>query len=1339
MKKRGLIAILIFALALVAGVFAACDRDQYTITFVTNGADPIAPITAEAGAQITPPEAPVRVGYKFGGWYLEEDFSGDAQVLPTVMPSENRTYYAKFEASTCTLTLDLNGGTLATTSYSVEYGTKLLEFLKELKPTRAGLRFAGWYIGGRIVLANDSVQEDVTVVAQWEAPYTVEVYLQQLNEAQTAASDNYVLSEEHTTSGWALLGEEFDASIYIENYVLFSGHSSSVLFKVIEEENNAFKLYYRLRTYTIFYNANAHGFYTGEMALEEYPHGAIVQLKDCAYSYGGYRFAAWSLLPNELLTPPTTAFRITNNYTIYALWDREYVNEEDAADVIYVSAVVQSGLGRVYRLENDVKAKEGFLKENVYIPGVFEFTFYLDEGDEIGKIDAKTGTFRYRGEEEGIYAGYDYATEEYVYEVLYLDGYGETVWGTVDIAGGIHFGNNYGNYTYEETYGDYRFNYVDIYTQEETGDFFYFRVFAEFPEIVTGQSSYAGIFMVQGYESGTYLLYEVFYSELDYSYVLELDGYGNARELYVDPQSGDPVLLSEGTYRATENYEDYMGEWEYVSSGSTALSRFILNSVANDNDSISVYLMYDESLAGTLAAASGSAARLVLGGYNAAVYYPNGLSGNAISGAFVVSNETNLFFTPYEDGVPSGRMLFEINWAAEGNYIGTFTLNESGYIVNNGTLTGYMGTSSYLEIPDSVTAIAEDALNYNHIEVSLRSVVIPASVLSIGARAFENEYTLSQAVFLATVPIDIDWSNTVNPFRWPKGDFVIIVPEGYEDVYRAAWADCPYRITSFTELNNRPEWEIEDGVLIAYNNKDENPHDLDLTIPEEVTEIAAGVFFALDYIRSVNLNNVITIGENAFAQCAALVSVTAPRLRTVGDGAFALCTALHDISLPAVVTLGEETFSGCYLLTRVTLGEGIAEIGAAAFAYCATEAEDEGMMLFVVLEGANVPSIGGNAFYGCVARRVSVGTIETALAFYGASDWYSYRGLLWVREAAESELVGEWVNLGTLEPVTFDGRAELFLIEVWLYKVSGSSVTFYIANSSARGYTTISGTYQNGEISFVYSTLKYVLVRADEPVTYTNGNETLTLNFPEADYANYPFLIPATFNGVPVTVSVTFNGITADGVVIGGRSHKVTFTLTNERTFSYTSRPNDMIGPYTASDGSVVSFRYDGALIYATGTLTVDGNVITGTVGWITAQENDTTFNISLSWRSTNYLVTVVITGNDTFTYSWVVGSTRKVISSSNGAGAVIAVYGRDGALSTLQLMLPATSGGTSQTVDSTYVLQEDGSYLFYVNFDVEYYDETTGEVYTQPSPLNGTYLVTIDFDGETCTIIKQS
>jgi len=52
---------------LCISLFAACGAKNYTLTFVTNGGTEIAPITAEAGAEITPPADPEKSGFSFDG------------------------------------------------------------------------------------------------------------------------------------------------------------------------------------------------------------------------------------------------------------------------------------------------------------------------------------------------------------------------------------------------------------------------------------------------------------------------------------------------------------------------------------------------------------------------------------------------------------------------------------------------------------------------------------------------------------------------------------------------------------------------------------------------------------------------------------------------------------------------------------------------------------------------------------------------------------------------------------------------------------------------------------------------------------------------------------------------------------------------------------------------------------------------------------------------------------------------------------------------------------------------------------------------------------------------
>lgn len=57
LRKVWLVAVSVLFMLCIS-LFAACGAKNYTLTFVTNGGTEIAPITAEAGAEITPPADP---------------------------------------------------------------------------------------------------------------------------------------------------------------------------------------------------------------------------------------------------------------------------------------------------------------------------------------------------------------------------------------------------------------------------------------------------------------------------------------------------------------------------------------------------------------------------------------------------------------------------------------------------------------------------------------------------------------------------------------------------------------------------------------------------------------------------------------------------------------------------------------------------------------------------------------------------------------------------------------------------------------------------------------------------------------------------------------------------------------------------------------------------------------------------------------------------------------------------------------------------------------------------------------------------------------------------------
>lgn len=944
---------------------------------------------------------------------------------------------------------------------------------------------------------------------------------------------------------------------------------------------------------------------------------------------------------------------------LYAQWARGYSDVRGASsDKIYIyDALVGKGLGAATLVRDGKPDKLGFVTAASETgSGYDEIQFMFDEkdgGDVLARI--VDGGCLFSDGTAGTYVMYDYVTDGINRYALTTDGYGSAV--LTELIGDIPY-SEFGFYEYDAKHDDYVFVFVDPITRlpltNEDGEerITYFAIVKQKIE----STKYSGYFIQQGWESGSYVLYGN--GVLSYNYRLDLNGYGGAKWYELDPVQNTSTLIAEGSYAGTADYIDYSGEWRFTPSNGTTGFDFILNAVSGTSGAIAVYIEHDPTLEKLFTETDNEQNTLYLDGYGSAMYVANGVA--YVGYCSVNEGKTLVTFVPYiEDGdtvTTGGKMYFDVDFAA-----GAFCLNTDGYVVDDGTLIEYRGESSIIVVPNGVTAIDGSVFKYDsETGFSVTYVTIAASVQSIGARAFENNRTLHRVIFLSETPIDIDFAAANSPFRWPAGDFVIVVPEDSVAAYKAAWTDCPYTIKGSEEVNRLEEFEVVDGVLVRYNKPKDSGDALDITLPDGVTEIADKVFMGLEYIRSVDLNGVTHVGGSAFESCYNLVSIVADNLTHIGDGAFLSCELLGSgtggtLELPQIVALGDNAFKGCSSLRLVRLGENISSIGTLAFAECNIYVADP--PIFVELMGSELPQIEGNStagslltgniFTGNIAFRLKVQSFEIAKKLYDDPAYRSYCGSLYVESGDEA---GKYID-GSIS-LDLDGRAILMGSVVMIYKIEGGTITLLDYDNTTMTYDTIEGTVTADAISFTYGGVAYTFTRLNgDSLTYKSDDGLYTL------VCNPAVFDPEYYEGYKGTTVVTFNGVQAELYVNGynikiiqrftdtdGKKYDISITLGAGTTFTYTKKlSNYYVRDITATDGSKITLHFTGSVIYVYGEIKAE--IASGAAllpstssdySYPVTQVSGNTFTFERTYLNDKYRVTLTLSEDmTTFTYSY--------------------------------------------------------------------------------------------------------
>lgn len=181
MKKRIILIIFIFVALFSALALCSCGEKQFAVTFETNGGGGIAAASVRKGEYVPLPEAPVREGFTFDGWYTDPGLN--VPFDPTTEVRFDFTLYAKWKAVTVpdvdgdidlySVWFDpLNGADR--TKVTAEQG-KSMVFPAD--PAKSGFIFVGWYLDRQytIKFTSDYLVSNIppssafTVYAKWKS------------------------------------------------------------------------------------------------------------------------------------------------------------------------------------------------------------------------------------------------------------------------------------------------------------------------------------------------------------------------------------------------------------------------------------------------------------------------------------------------------------------------------------------------------------------------------------------------------------------------------------------------------------------------------------------------------------------------------------------------------------------------------------------------------------------------------------------------------------------------------------------------------------------------------------------------------------------------------------------------------------------------------------------------------------------------------------------------------------------------------------------------------------------------------------------------------------------
>lgn len=312
---------------------------------------------------------------------------------------------------------------------------------------------------------------------------------------------------------------------------------------------------------------------------------------------------------------------------------------------------------------------------------------------------------------------------------------------------------------------------------------------------------------------------------------------------------------------------------------------------------------------------------------------------------------------------------------------------KTGTAKNSPFTSGENSTLKKVTFADGIQVIPQYFLSNI---TTLTKIEIPASVQKIGDHAFADCSNLTAVTFKEPADSKLTTIDT-SAFEGCSLMTLFKLPEGVTTINASAFKDC--KKISLTDLPT--------GLITIGNAAFENCTMLRVGELPAITALGTAAFkncVNLPFL-SVDTSNLAEINATAFEGCTGLRSVQInggeKKQTTIADGAFATCNSLKwldienvksigknafaklpfsALEINQVDTIGESAFASCDKLENPVI-QNVKTIGASAFAGSGAQTDDNKVLL------DSIQNVGSRAFEGCQFTSADIRDLEKVTTY----------------------------------------------------------------------------------------------------------------------------------------------------------------------------------------------------------------------------------------------------------------------------------------------------------------------------------------------------------------------